>query len=183
VPLTDPDALLDMIDAHIGITRRTARDIANAGVDHLEQAIRRRTPIDTNPYRHNPDRPRGSLRASVQRRAGVDFTVRGGREAYRGEVQTFDPIVRYVETDTPAHTIRPRTPGGRLRFQSRHGFVGKDGEFYPPGTWISVEEVEHPGTKGSHMFTLGAWATEREFRVYAAGPIARWKRQIESVHT
>jgi len=183
MPLTDPDALLDMIDAHQGATRRAARRIADAGVDHLERSVQRRTPIDTNPYRAKPERPRGSLRRSIHRRAGVDFVVRGGRESYRGTVETFDPIARYVEFDTPPHIIRPRTPGRRLRFQSRHGFVDRDGEFHPPGTWITVTEVKHPGTKGSHMFTLGAWATEREFRAYARDPLARWKHEVESVHT
>lgn len=174
---------MDLVGAHERITRRAARRIADAGVDRLERNVQRRTPIDTNPFRHNPERPRGTARASIKRRADVEFTVRGGHETYRGLVESDDPIIRYVEFDTPPHTIRSRTPGGRLRFQSRHGFVGADGRFYPPGTWVSVEEVEHPGTKGAHMFSLGAWATEREFRQYATDPLARWKREVESVHT
>jgi hypothetical protein len=182
VPLTNPDALVQLVDAHQGITRRTARRIADAGVDRLERNVKRRTPIDTNPFRHKPERPRGTARASVKRRASVHFVVRGGRESYEGLVESDDPIIRYVEFDTPPHKIRARQPGGRLRFQSRHGFTGKDGVFYPPGTWISVEEVDHPGTKGAHMFTLGAWATEREYRQYASEPLARWKREVESVH-
>jgi hypothetical protein len=182
VPLTDPDALLDLIDAHQGITRRAARRIADAGTDRLERNVRRRTPIDTNPFRHRPERPRGSLRASVHRREAIVFVVRGGREAYECEVLSEDPIARLVEFDTPPHRIRAR-PGGRLRFQSRHGFVGRDGRAYPPGTWVSVEEVHHPGTTGQHMFSLGAWATEREYAEYAREPLLRWKREVESVHT
>lgn len=182
MPLSNPDALTEMIDAQRRITRRTARRIADAGVDRLERNVQRRTPIDTNPFRHNPERPRGTLRRSVHRRTGVTFTVRGGRESYRGLVETLDPIAPYVEKDTPAHTIRPHDPGGRLVFQSRHGFTGKDGRVYPPGTWVSVEEVKHPGTKGAHMFTLGAWATEREYARYARDPLARWKAAVESVH-
>lgn len=183
MPLTDPDALLDLVDAHVGITRRTARRIADAGVDRLERNVKRRTPIDTNPYRNRPDRPRGSLRASVHRDEHIVLVIRGGREAWHGEVLTYDPVARYVEEDTPPHTIRARKPGGRLVFQSRHGFTGKDGVFYPPGTWVSVEEVEHPGTKGAHMFLLGAWATEREYAAYAREPVMRWKHEVESVHT
>jgi hypothetical protein len=183
VPLRDPDALLDMIDAHARITHRTGQRIADAGVDRLERNVRRRTPIDTNPFRHRPERPRGSLLASVHRNGPVVLVVVAGRASWRGEVLTYDPIARYVEHDTPPHKIRARTPGGRLRFQSRYGFVGRDGQLYPPGTWISVGEVNHPGTKGQHMFSLGAWATEREYASYARDPLQRWKREVESVHT
>jgi hypothetical protein len=183
VPLRDADALLNMIAAHQRITRRTGYRIADAGVDRLERNVTRRTPIDTNPYRHRPERPRGSLRASVHRSGPVVLVARGGRESYEGEVLTDDPIARFVEFDTAAHKIRARTPGGRLRFQSRNGFVGKDGRTYPPGTWVSIEEVSHPGTRGQHMFSLGAWATEREYEAYAREPLARWKREVESVHT
>jgi hypothetical protein len=183
MPLRDPDALLDLIDAHQRITRRAGYRIADAGVDRLERNVKRRTPIDTNPYRHRPERPRGSLRADVHREGPVVLIVRAGRERYEGEVLTYDPIARYVENDTPPHRIHARRPGGRLLFQSRYGFTGRDGRSYPPGTWVSVEEVNHPGTKGQHMFSLGAWATEREYASYAAEPLQRWKREVESVHT
>lgn len=183
MPIRDANALLDLIDAHQRITRRTARRIADAGVDRLERNVTRRTPVDTSPFRHRPERPRGTLRASVHRREQIVRVVRGGVESYQGEVLTLDPIARYVEEDTPAHRIRARTPGGRLLFQSRYGFTGRDGRFYPPGTWVSVEEVNHPGTKGAHMFSLGAWATEREYADYARDPLQRWKREVESVHT
>jgi hypothetical protein len=172
-----------MIDAHRRITARTAHRIADAGVDRLERNVRRRTPVDTNPYRHKPERARGSLLASVHRGELVVHVVRAGRDYYEGEVLTYDPIARLVEFDTPPHKIRARTPGGRLRFQSRYGFTGRDGRFYPPGTWVGIEEVNHPGTKGAHMFSLGAWATEREYASYAVGPLQQWKREVESVHT
>lgn len=183
MPLTNPGALLGMLEAQQRITRRTAGRIADAGVDRLERNVQRRTPIDTNPYRSRPERPRGSLRRSVRRRAGVLYVVRGGRGEYRGAVETFDPVARYVEFDTPPHVIRARRPGGFLRFQSRYGFVDRHGEVHPPGTWITIREVNHPGTKGAHMFTLGAWATERQFASYARDPIGRWKFEVESVHT
>lgn len=183
MPLKDPGALLDMLEAHASITRRTARRIADAGVDRLERNVQRRTPIDTNPYRSRPERPRGSLRRSIRRRAGVDLVVRGRRESYRGDVETFDPVARYVEFDTPPHIIQARRPGGYLRFQSRYGFVDRNGEVHPPGTWITIHEVHHPGTKGAHMFTLGAWATERQFADYAREPLGRWKHEVESVRT
>lgn len=182
MPLTDPDALTDMIDAHAKITRRTARRIADAGVDRLERNVKRRTPIDTNPFRHDPARPRGTARKSVHRKERIVLVVRGGRESYKGEVLSDDPIARLIEFDTAPHRIRAKD-GGFLRFQSRHGFVDRAGEFHPPGTWVSVREIEHPGTKGSHAFSLGAYATEHEYRQYATDALARWEREIEGVHT
>lgn len=178
-PLENPHALDRMLDSHERATRRTGERIAEAGVDHLERSIRRRTPIDTNPFRHRPDRPRGSLKRSVHRIVGVRFVLRGGRESWEGEVVSFDPVARLVEFDTAPHTIRAREPGGKLRFQSRDGWTGEDGTVYPPGTWVTVEEVHHPGTKGQHMFSLGALATEAEIDQYARDPLGRWKREVE----
>jgi hypothetical protein len=177
-PLENADSLDRMLHAHERATRRTGERIAEAGVDHLERSIRRRTPIDTNPYRHRPDRPRGSLKRSVHRLVGVRFVLRGGRESWEGEVVSFDPVARLVEFDTPPHTIRARD-GGKLHFQSRDGWTDTDGVFHPPGTWVTIEEVHHPGTKGQHMFSLGALDTEAQIDDYAREPLGRWKRDVE----
>jgi hypothetical protein len=183
-PLEDANALVDMVERHILITDGVARRIADAGTDTMETEIRERTPVDTNPFRNNPDRPRGALKASVHRITGILVEdLPGGGKRYVGEVVSYDPIVKYVEFDTPAHVIRPTTPGGRLRFQSRDGFIGADNEWHPPGTWVSVEQVEHPGTKGQHMFTLGALAAERMLESDARPELARWKLEVEAVRT
>lgn len=181
--LRNPDALVNLVARHEEITRGVGRRIADAGTDTMETEIRERTPVDTNPYRWRPERPRGALKASVHRVEGILVEVLGGVTRYIGEVVSFDPIVRYVEFDTPPHKIRPRDPNGRLRFQSRDAFVGKDGKLYPPGTWVSVEEVNHPGTQGQHMFTLGALAAEQFLPEYGAPELARWKREVEAVRT
>jgi hypothetical protein len=181
VPLTDPDALLDMVDAHVKATRRAARRIANAGVDRLERSVRRRTPIDTNPYRHRPERPRGAAKASLRHKPGVELVVRGGRESYRGEVSSDDPVILLLEKDQAPREIRAKAPGGLLHFQSRHGFTDRVGVFHPPGTWVSIEVVHWPGSKGTHALSLGALQTEREIDEYARDPLARWKHEVESV--
>lgn len=182
-PLENADALIHMIDAHERTTRRTAERIAEAGTDRLERNVRRRTPIDTSPFRHKPERPRGTLKLSVQRAGDLTVRVRGRLTTYTGEVISDDPIWIWVEEDTLPHKIRAKNPGERLRFQSENGFVGADGTTYPPGTWVSVEEIDHPGTKGQHMMTLGALDTEAQTEEFARDPIARWKREVESVHT
>lgn len=182
-PLEDGDALVRLVDRHQAITEGVGRRLADAGTSTMEEEIRERTPVDTSPFRSRPDRPRGALKASIHRTEGILVEVLGGVTRYIGEVVSFDPIVRYVEFDTPPHTIRPRTPGGHLRFQSRDGFQGHDGKWYPPGTWITVEEVHHPGTKGKHMFTLGALAAEQLFESDARPELERWRREIEAVRT
>lgn len=181
MPLTDPDALVDMVDAHAGITHRTARRIADIGVDRLERNIRRRTPIDTNPYRHRPERPRGAAKASLHRKPGVELEVHGGRESYHGEVSSDDLVILLLEEDQAPREIRATKPGGFLHFQSRHGFTDRVGVFHPPGTWVSVEVVHWPGSKGTHALSLGALQTEREIDEYARDPLARWKHEVESV--
>lgn len=100
------------------------------------------------------------------------------RDRWIGEVVSFDPVVRLLEFDTVPHEIRAKG-GGRLHFQSRHGWVGDDGTVYPPGTWVSVEVVHHPGTTGKHMFSLGALEAEREFDLDADPELARWRRELE----
>lgn len=176
-PMVGRDALTDMIDAHVRATERCAGRIADAGFERFERNVYRRTPVDTNPFRHRPGRPRGTLRRSLRR----GHLERDG-DVYTGLLIFDDPVARLVEFDTPPHVIRPNTPGGRLVFQSRDGWVDDDGIFHPPGTWVSVEEVHHPGTKGQHMMSLGALETEREIDEWARDPLARWKREVESVH-
>lgn len=182
MPLVGADALVELVDAYEQASDRAARRIADAGVDRLERNVRRRTPIDTNPFRNRPERPRGALKRSVHRLEGLRRVVSGGRPSYSQDVVSYDPVADYVEFDTPPHVIRPRIAGGYLHFQSRDGFTGRDGVYYPPGTWVTVAEVHHPGTKGQHMFSLGALDTEAELPDFARGPLAQWKREVESVH-
>jgi hypothetical protein len=183
-PLQGADSLMGMLEAHETATQRSAERIADAGTDRLERNIKRRTPVDTSPFRHKPERPRGALKDSVHRTEGlVTKQVRARLRTITGEVISDDPIWIWVEEDTLPHTIRARVPGERLRFQSANGFVGADGTDYPAGTWVEVDEVEHPGTKGQHMMTLGALDTEAQTEEIARDPVGRWRHEVESVHT
>lgn len=173
------DSLLRMLASHEQLVARTPRRIADAGTDRLERNTKRRTPIDTNPFRDRPGRPRGYLRDSVHRLEGVRFEQRGAYRVWQGTVVSYDPVARLVEFDTPPHTIRA-ADGGFLRFRSRDGWVDKDGRIHPPGTWVTVREVQHPGTKGQHMFSLGALATELDFAEFAGPELARWSREVRS---
>lgn len=182
MPLENPDALLDMLDEQERITRDAAHRIADAGVDRLEANVKRNTPVDTNPYRHDPERPRGTLRESFHRRPGLEIVVRGDRETYEGAVESEDEIAGWIEEGTLAHIIRAKV-GRFLHFQSRDGFVGKDGIFHPPGTWVTVSKVEHPAVAGAHMCSIGALTTELEIDDWSRDELERWKGEIEAVHT
>lgn len=179
MPLVNPHSLTRMVGSHERATGRAARRIADAGTDRMEREIVRRTPIDTNPFRYRPGRPRGTARGSIHRLPGLREQHRWGRTQYVGDVKGSDPILRYIEFDTPPHIIRARAPGGRLHFQSRHGWTNDDGVHFPPGTWVTIEEVHHPGTKGQHMFSLGALDAERAIDAIARSPLVQWKREVE----
>ena len=142
MPFTMTRPLTSILDEEA--PARCARAIADAAGDRLVLNTQRNTPIDRSPHRDKPKRPRGTLRKSIER-TGVERTGL----AYRVRALTRDPIAPYVEFDTKPHIIRPRKPGGSLRWRSARGvhFAGA---------------VRHPGTKGQHMFALGALKTKRE---------------------
>lgn len=162
--IVDPEALERLFDERP--VKRCANRLAKKGGDRLLRNVRRNTPVDTNPYRSRPERPVATLRDSMEGDT-VREEVRGGERVLVYVVGSSDPVARLVEFDTRPHKIRPHNPDGFLRFQSRHGFTDAKGLFHPPGTWVSVREIDHPGTKGAHMFSLGALKTEAEFAEFS----------------
>lgn len=179
MPFVNPHALDDLLDPLEEATDATFRDLAQKGTDELERNVRDRTPVDTNPYRHREDRPRGTLRDSLEQDPELREGTRRGLRTLVGTVRFTDPIAPKVEDDTPPHTIRAKN-GGMLRFQTRYGYMGKDGVFRPPGSWVTVEEIQHPGTKGAHMLSRGAAATEFTIDRWALGPLGRWRERLRS---
>lgn len=179
MPMVNPDALDDLFDPLEEATERCFHEIAEAGADYLERSVRDRTPVDTNPFRHRKDRPRGTLRDSLERDPELREGTRRGFRALFCTVRFTDPIAPKVEEDTPPHTIRAKD-GGMLRFQTRYGYTGADGTFRPPGSWVTVEEVHHPGTKGAHMLSRGALATELTIDFWARDPLRDWARRVQS---
>jgi hypothetical protein len=164
VPYTATSRLQDMIvpDA----CGDAVRSMADAGLDAFQANVRRNTPIDTNPYRDRPGRPRGALRASIER-----TPVERGRSAlgtgWGGRVFTEDPIAPFVEWDTAAHMIFPRTPGGTLHWRDRA--TGED---------RFSRGVRHPGTKGQHMFSIGAAITEHELHAIFRPALDVWEKAV-----
>lgn len=68
------------------------------------------------------------------------------------EVRTDDQIWRYVDQGTKPHVIRPKRPGGVLRFQSGYSAKTRPGSIISgnggaSGPIVTAHEVHHPGTK------------------------------------
>jgi len=106
-----------------------------AGAIHLEGGVRKDTPVRT-----------GRLRASIAHKGG----------GLRYEIGTNVKYARYVEEGTKPHEITPRNkkalawPGGG---QTAAGLGrGPQGTAKGGGALIVRKRVQHPGTKGRHMF-------------------------------
>jgi hypothetical protein len=133
---------------------RLARSVAdNAGAFMTKQA-QDRTPVRT-----------GASRASI-----VQKPVRRRGTLYTSGAESSDPNVRRLEQGTAPHEIRPRRPGGALRFMDA-------------GQATFAGRVNHPGTKGLHMFAIAAAETQREVPKLAATPLQKWKREAEAAVT
>lgn len=78
------------------------------------------------------------------------FTVKvSAREI---EVRTDDEIWAYVDRGTKPHVIRPKRPGGMLRFRSGYAAKTRPGSIISgpggaSGPVVWAKEVQHPGTK------------------------------------
>lgn len=148
MPFVADRRLEDMLDEDAA--PRCARRIARDGLDRLVDNTKRNTPVDTSPFRDKPGRPRGALRDSIHG-TDIDRSRTPLGDVYEGRCRTFDPVGPNVEWTTAPHIIRPRAPGYPLHW--RDGQTGDDRFAY---------EVHHPGTRGQHMFAIGAAITERE---------------------
>lgn len=61
-------------------------------------------------------------------------------------------VLRYLEFGTPAHKIKPKSPGGFIVFWSRLAigttWKDKSGKVHTNTTgWVRTKRVDHPGTK------------------------------------
>lgn len=71
-------------------------------------------------------------------------SIRSDVDALAGEVQavvyTREPHAKYVIGGTAPHVIRPRTPGGVLRFF-----------WWRKMAWVAFRHVNHPGTEANNF--------------------------------
>lgn len=138
----------------------------DAAGDRLLELTRMNTPIDTNPWHDHADRPPGTLRASEQR-SPVERHRSIAGSGIRVRAFTEDRVAPFVENTTRPHLIRPRNPGGMLRFR-----VGPDGRS------VFARVVHHPGTRGAHMFAIGALMLEAELDRVLAPAMREFERDL-----
>jgi hypothetical protein len=145
-------------------------DMADAGGDWLLRKVIENTPVSYHGIAfqiqgHTPARTPGTLKRSWRRRPGVQRTAARGAVGMRAEVYTEDPIAPFVENDTRPHIIRPKHPGGKLRFRT-----------WPTGEIVFANVVRHPGTTGAHMVLTAVNAAHVEFEHIVDGPLHEWAR-------
>jgi hypothetical protein len=139
-------------------------EIADTAGDTMEELTKRNTPVGGAEFRDHAARAPGTARESIYR-TPVETAFTFGGEGKRVRVRTEDPVFPYIEWDTRPHEIRPRRPGGSLRWRSRSGVH-------------FAKVVHHPGTKGAHSFTLAAAKTEAELGHIAAPALRRFEREL-----
>lgn len=137
----------------------------DAAGDRLVAVTKRNTPIDTNPWHDHAGRPPGTLRESVQRGPVERHrTVLGS--GIRVRVFTEDRVAPFVEESTRPHEIRPRGRGV-LSFRVA-----------PDGRRVYAGVVHHPGTRGQHMFAIGALILEAELDGVLAEPLRLFAEEL-----
>ena len=162
--------LQDMIS--VEATEKAVKAIAQDGLAFAEDAIRDGTPVYVGWPR--PGRDPGHLRRSIHRTRFVRRVTPFAIE-WRAGVETDDPVGPHVEYDTRPHEIRPRVdraPASVLETGKPRGTV-QDGRaalawHNAMGALSFARVVQHPGTKGQHMFARGAVKTERSMASWAA---------------
>jgi hypothetical protein len=125
-------------------TAKAAHNMADAGGDSILAITAMNTPVRT-----------GALRASWHKKpAAPDASMEGGT-GWRTTVSTDLSYAAYVEYGTglygPKHApyvIKPKNPGGTLRFIAKDGGV------------VFAKSVLHPGSPGNYMLAIGMDVTQ-----------------------
>lgn len=170
------DKLSDFVRRAKPATRRLMHDLADLGGDMMVEHTVRNTPIGGRPIGAiEGGAGGGNLRSSWYQKP-VERVRDPRGPAYESGVATNVDYAPHVEYGTGLwgpnashYPIRPKTPGGALRFRSR-----------TTGDIVYAAEVMHPGSPGAHMVSTAAALTEHEFDTRAAGLLRRWATEVES---
>ncbi len=119
------------IDKTVKALNRSARRISRKLAEHQADLLRQDSPIgDRDPEFDPPD---------VGPHLADTIKARSGKKNNVAEVVAAPHWVFALEGDTKPHKIRPKKPGGWLRFKGAGGGA------------VFRKEVNHPGTKGPRL--------------------------------
>lgn len=154
------------------VTKATAMRMAHKGGDRMTELTVENTPVGGREF---PGEGGGNLRSSW-RQIPVTKARNLLGEGYESGVETDVEYAPYIEHGWglwgPRHSkyeIRPKTPGGFLRFRSRE-----------TGEWVYARRVMHPGAPGQHMVAIAAEMVEAEFEHLMSPLVRDWTRAIEA---
>lgn len=109
------------------------------------------------------------LRDRIFQKETIVFIDTLGRKVYETGTYTEVDYAPFVEEDTQPHEIRPKPPNTVLTWIDRN-----------TGQRVFARKVEHPGTRGAHMFAIGAAMAEHEFERASAAALRQFERIVET---
>lgn len=152
--------------------RITARALAKAGAELLLAETVQNTPVDDSPY---PSRAPGTARRSWKEKPVVGPIPSLRADVYETGIESDDQITVFLEYGTglygPEHrpyVIRPKNPGGFLRFYSRKS-----------GQWVFARQVTHPGIHPQRPLAIGMALTEHRLPEVVQPILEAWVGLME----
>lgn len=73
------------------------------------------------------------------------------------------PIVTFLDKGTKPHIIRPKRPGGSLKFRAQESVVRKDGSKLGFGDDVFAKQVKHPGTPPQEFVSQALFLNRKKF--------------------
>lgn len=142
------------------VTREAARRLTDRAGGKLKDLVEANT----------PEGETGELRKSWKQ-----SPTEGAEDTYRTSVYTEKDYAPYVENGTglwgPKHAkylIKPKKPGGVLRFQAKDGTI------------VFARYVWHPGSPGAYMMAKGLNEIEGALGFVADLTLEEWARAMEA---
>jgi Bacteriophage HK97-gp10, putative tail-component len=151
--LTDAEHVADRA------VRRMADEMGNA----VTAAARALAPV----AERDPHRPPGTYRASLQQMDVERFAEPTG-SGYVSGVVTKDPIAHLVEWGASAHVIRPRIPGGVIKFRTIDGQE------------VETDVIHHPGASGQHVVGTALATAEAAFPEVGEAVAEAWAAEQDA---
>jgi hypothetical protein len=154
--------------------RITARRMAEHSAEHFRKRVAEATPVDHSGL---SDRVPGSARASWRVKPVLGPIPSLSREEYLTGIESWDHVTRLLEYGTGRfgphrvpYVIRPKTPGGVLRFWSGRA-----------GRWVFARSVLNPGQHAQRPLATGAAITEVELRRVLQPDLQEWRAMVEMI--